>query len=238
MKLKRLTVAGFRGFNVERSIDFHDKLTVIAASNSRGKTSISEALELLIYGATSKVENANSKEEYWDSYRNRHFPEDKSAYIDATVGAAGEADQNLRVEIDADGKTTRRFINGKPVEEWPFHATIHTAARPFVLQHALKYLLLVSPSERFQGFAKLLGLNEVDGVFKAILSLCTKPTASLPPEGQRVLSELESLETRVAEMPGLKKIATNFKRGTEIAAEAYTLIEARADVLLESPPIS
>ena len=59
MKLKCLTAAGFRGFNAEQSIHFHDKLTVIAAPNSHGKTSISEALEFLIYGTTSKVDKAN-----------------------------------------------------------------------------------------------------------------------------------------------------------------------------------
>lgn len=232
MKLKRLTIAGFRGFNVESSIDFHDKLTVIAALNSYGKTSISEALEFLIYGATSKVEKADSKEEYKDSYRNRHFPADKSAYIEATFAVPGSTEQNLRVELDADGITTRRFDNGKPVEAWPFHATLLTAARPFVLQHALKYLLLVPPSDRFQGFARLLGLNEVDGVFQAILDLCTKPTASLPPDGQRILSELGSLETRIIAVPELKKVATSLRRGAENATDAYTLIEARADALL------
>ncbi|MEK7877915.1 MAG: ATP-binding protein, partial [Pseudomonadota bacterium] len=212
MRLRRLTIAGFRGFNAERSIDFHDKLTVVAAPNSHGKTSISEALEFLIYQATSKVENADAKEEYRDSYRNRHFREDRSAYVEATFVLQGGAEQQLRVELDADGVTTRKFIDSEPVERWPFHAMLVSAARPFVLQHALKYLLLVPPSGRFQGFARLLGLNEVDGVFQAILSLCTKPTASLPPEGQRILAELESLETRLTALPALKKVATNIRR--------------------------
>ncbi len=232
MKLKRLTIAGFRGFNVERSIDFHEKLTVIAAPNSHGKTSISEALEFLIYGATSKVEKADSKEEYKDSYRNRHFPEDRSAYVEATFAVVGSPEQKLRVELGTDGVTIRRFVDGKPVEAWPFHATLLTTARPFVLQHALKYLLLVPPSDRFQGFARLLGLNEVDGAFQAILGLCTKPTASLSSEGQRILSELISLETRVASLPELKKVAASLRRGTEKISDTYTLIEARADALL------
>jgi hypothetical protein len=233
VKLRRLTIAGFRGFNLERSIDFQERLTVIAAPNSHGKTSISEALEFLIYGATSKVEKADSsKEEYKDSYRNRHFPKDKPSYVEATLTEAQDIEQKLRVEIDVHGITTRRFVDGAPVEMWPFHATLHTAARPFVLQHALKYLLLVPPSERFQGFAKLLGLNEVDGTFQAILGLCTKPTASIPPEGQLILSELLALETRVTTVPELKKVAANFKRGAENADNAYALIYARSDVLL------
>lgn len=233
MKLRRLTIAGFRGFNVERSIDFNEKLTVIAAPNSHGKTSISEALEFLIYGATSKVERADSsKEEYKDSYRNRHFPKDKAAYVEATFVVADNVEQKLRVELGTDGVTIRRFVDGKSVEAWPFHATLLTAAKPFVLQHALKYLLLVPPSDRFQGFAKLLGLNEVDGVFQAIISLCTKPTTSLSSEGQHILSDLSSLEARIALTPSLKTVATSLKRGEEHLRATYTLIESRADSLL------
>jgi AAA domain len=233
VKLKRLTIAGFRGFNLERSIDFHERLTVIAAPNSHGKTSISEALEFLIYGATSKVEKADSsKEEYKNSYRNRHFPKDKPSYVEATFSVAQDIELNLRVELDADGITTRRFVDGAPVEIWPFHATLDTAARPFVLQHALKYLLLVPPSDRFQGFARLLGLNEVDGTFQSILGLCTKPTASISPEGQLILNELLALETRVIVVPELKNVATNFKRGAESADDAYALIDVRSDALL------
>lgn len=233
MKLRRLTIAGFRGFNLERSIDFHERLTVIAAPNSHGKTSISEALEFLIYGATSKVEKADSsKEEYKNSYRNRHFPKDKPSYVEASFSIAHDGEQKLRVELDADGITTRRFVDGAPVEIWPFHATLDTAARPFVLQHALKYLLLVSPSDRFQGFARLIGLNEVDGTFQAILGLCTKPTASIPPEGQLILNELLALETQVIAVPELKNVAMNFRRGAENLDDAYALIDVRSDALL------
>lgn len=231
MKLKQLTVAGFRGFNTERTIDFHDKLTVVGAANSHGKTSISEALEFLIYGATSKVEKADSKDEYKDSYRNRHFSPQDAAYIHAVFVDAGNMEKKLRVELDADG-TIRRFVDGKSVETWPFQTTLLTAARPFVLQHALKYLLLVPPSDRFQGFANLLGLNDLDGAFQAIVSLCTKPNASLPPEGQRLLNELDSLEAQIKTVAELKKVATNINKGTEGLDEAYLLIEKRADALL------
>lgn len=231
MKLRRLTVVGFRGFNDERSIEFHEKITVIAAPNSHGKTSISEAMEFLLYGATSKVERADSKEEYKDSYRNRHFPADKPAYIEAILGSAGDVEMKLRIEIDANG-ALRRFVDGKPVANWPFQAALASAARPFVLQHALKYLLLVPPSDRFQGFARLIGLNELDATFQALISLCTKPIASLLPEAQQILSELESIENRVKAVPELKKVTASLKRGAEEIADTYSLIEGRIDAIL------
>lgn len=232
MKIKKLTIAGFRGFNTERTIDVDDRLTVISARNSHGKTSISEALEFLIYGATSKVENADSKDEYRNSYRNRHYPTDEVAYIEVICSDAVQQNQAFRIELDPDGVTTRRFVDGKEVVEWPFQAKSRTAARPFVLQHALKYLLLVEPARRFEGFARLLGLNEVDLAFKAIIELCTKPAASVPQEAQRPLNELSALETRLASFANLKKVTTALKR--QAVDDAYRLTEERADKILNA----
>src|SRR5689334_12543051 len=114
MKLRQLTVAGFRGFNSARTIDFHDRLTLISAPNSHGKTSIIEALEFLLYGQTSKVESADSKEEYKDSYENRHHSSSEPAFVEVRCVDERLRDTVLRVESDARG--VRRFVNGQPVE--------------------------------------------------------------------------------------------------------------------------
>src|SRR5688572_30169046 len=144
MRLERLTVAGFRGFNSLRSIDFHPQLTLISAANSYGKTSITEALEFLVYGETSKVEQANSKEEYKDSYQNRHYSGADPAFVEARCARSDGTKVTLRIELHADGP--RRFVDGRPVADWPFAAELFTAARPFVVQHALKNLLLSAPN--------------------------------------------------------------------------------------------
>ena len=47
-----------------------------------------------------------------------------------------------------------RFVDGKPVQAWPCAAQMAKAARPFVVQQALKKLLLAKPADRFQGFAE------------------------------------------------------------------------------------
>lgn len=85
MKIRNLVVAGFRGFNAKCDpIEFHEKLTLVAGANSYGKTSISEALEWLLYGVTSKVEDADAKSEYKGSYRNCHFPQEEIPFVEAT----------------------------------------------------------------------------------------------------------------------------------------------------------
>ena len=110
MKLSRLRIAGFRGFNEERVIEFHDKLTLISAPNSHGKTSISEALEFLIFGQTSKVSQADSKDEYKDSYRNRHYPSEKPTVIEGIFADNG-AEEPLYIKEVIEEKTKDAAIH-------------------------------------------------------------------------------------------------------------------------------
>lgn len=232
MKLKRLRIAGFRGFNSERIIDFHERLTLVSAPNSHGKTSITEALEFLIYGETSKVASASSKEEYKGSYRNRHYPDDLPALIEATFTDHKDEPVVLRVELDSAG-SMQRFVNNAPVADWPFADKLGSTARPFVVQHALKNLLLVAPTERFQGFARLLGLNDVDVTQQAIVNLCTKPESSIPDRAKQALQDLQSLEERIAAIPELQVITKDFKHGPAQLGQVYKKVLARAENLLQ-----
>jgi hypothetical protein len=63
MKIMSKIVSGFRAFEDQREIQFDDRLTLVAAANSHGKTSTSEAFERRPYGQTSKVERADSNGE-------------------------------------------------------------------------------------------------------------------------------------------------------------------------------
>jgi len=110
MKIRSLTIQGFRGFN-ERCdpIDFHERLTLISGPNSYGKTSISEALEWLLYGVTSKVEGADAKIEYKGSYRNCHFPETETPFVEATFVGSDGGEIVYRGELGSDD-SIRRYL--------------------------------------------------------------------------------------------------------------------------------
>ena len=230
MKIKNITIQGFRGFNESRTIDFHERLTLIYAPNSYGKTSISEAFEWLLYGVTSKVKNADSKEEYKGSYRNCHLLEalDSSVVVTFLDGTSGiEYKGTLSSQ-----EVVRRFVDGKEVESWPLEEHLSKAPVPFILQHALKYLLLVNPDERFRGFARLLGLEKLDEIQRNLVSLCTKPDACLDVEAGDLLNKVARLEERLAKQAGLAGIEKAYKRAGGAFGETYDaiMVECRRQV--------
>lgn len=230
MRLEKLSVRGFRGFNEERTIRFHERLTVINAPNSHGKTSIVEALEFLIFGSTSKVERADSKDEYKDSYRNKHTPANEPSRIVLTLRTEADERLVLSCEIDSRGVLTR-FVNDAIVTQWPFSDDIEESARPFVVQHALKAILLAKPSDRFATLAKLLGLTDVARIQSELVSLCTKPESQISGDATRYLSSLESLieaANRSADLAELGKALGNTSEDPEAVLETA---HALADVL-------
>ena len=224
MRIKSLTIQGFRGFNEQCSIDFHERLTLVYAPNSYGKTSISEALEWLLYGVTSKVEKADSKDEYKGCYRNRHLPESLTPFVAARFSTDG-GETEFRGDLQ-DGDSVARSVDTREVQEWPIASQLTEANKPFILQHALKYLLLAKPGERFQKFASLLGLEELDTIQTNLISLCTKPDARIPAEVAELRRRVGALEARLSAQPTLRNIDRALKRGRQNLVQAYAAILA------------
>lgn len=220
MKIKNITIQGFRGFNEKQSLDFHDRLTLISAPNSCGKTSISEALEWILYGITSRVEKADSKEEYKGSYRNIHLHDSLTPFVKVVFLNNGGIEVEFQ-GILAEKETIQRFVNSKKVGSWPISEDLTKIPKPFILQHALKYLLLVPPKERFKGFARLLGLESLDLFLQNVLSLCTKPEAKIPDGVVRLLWKMNLLETRLYSQPTLVKISKAYKKSVAGFSDFY-----------------
>jgi hypothetical protein len=236
VKIKSLTIQGFRGFNEERTIELNEKLTLISAPNSYGKTSVSEALEWLLYQITSKVENADSKDEYKGSYRNRHLSGSLTPYVKVCFNDCGKEiefigelamDDTVKKSVVADGKAVE-------VDCWPLPEDILAYPRPFILQHALKYLLLTKPDDRFKGFARLLGLEILDNIQTDIISLCTAPERRIPPEVKALQSKVSTYEIHLANRPALISIYKLLKR-KEVAYDV--VMEAIKKECLKRVPV-
>ena len=224
MKIKSITIQGFRGFNEKQTIELHDQLTLLYAPNSYGKTSISEALEWLLYGITSKVEKALSTEEYKGSYRNLHLNESEPSFVNVVFLNKNGEEVTYLGGLGA-GDSLIKLVDGKQVDAWPIDHDLSQAPQPFILQHALKYLLLAKPDERFRGFAHLLGLESLESFQRNIQSLCTKPEACLPEEATQLLSSVSAIENRLASQPKLSHIYTEYKKGARGLKQTFVEID-------------
>jgi len=222
MTIKSLTSEGFRGFNEARTIQFDNALTLIAAHNSYGKTSISEAFEWLLYGQTSKVQAADSKDEYKGSYRNIHFPAGKDPCVSLVLDLHG-SEHVLKASLIGDD--IKRFLNGNDVADWPFADQMKASSKPFILQHALKNLLLATPVNRFASFAELLGFEALGELQKEIVAFCTKPNP--PREVLLLQNRIAALEDRLTRST-LRNLAKVFKKGSPEEIFATTVQAARA----------
>lgn len=225
MRISQATMQGFRGFNELQTLAFHSRLTVIYAPNSYGKTSISEAVEWLLYGATSKIEHADSKEEYRGSCRNRHLPAHEPAFVSVSFTHGNVETVYHGTLMDDDG--LRRTMDGNEVDRWPIADEIEVAPRPFVLQHTLKHLLLAKPDARFQRFARFLGLHHLDAIQRDVVALCTKPDACVPEPVKRLRREIGALDARLQARPSLSHVAALCKRGSSaLPAARAAVVEA------------
>jgi len=168
---------------------------------------------------------AEYKDEYKGSYRNRHLPQSLPATV-AVIFFEGTTELECKMEL---GQTDviNRSVNGSNVALWPFAAQLTISPRPFILQHTLKHLLLAKPDERYKGFARLLGLEELEQLQRHIVSLCTKPNAScIPHEVEKLVKDITAIEARLASQPKLAAIGKALKKGLLGLPKTYESIVA------------
>jgi len=147
------------------------------------------------------------------SYRNCHLDSNTNAFVKVCFNENGK---RTLFEAELTGEDDQiKSVDGHPVDNWPIDLDLGMVSRPFIMQHALKYLLLVGSDGRFKGFAQLLGFDELGNVQSDFVSLCTKPESSISPDIANFLTRIASIEGRLAARPGLKHVYTIYKKGED-----------------------
>ena len=209
MKIRSISIQGFRGFNDERTLDFHDRLTLVYAPNSYGKTSVSEGIGMAALWTTSKMANADYKGEYKGSFRNPHLSENENPIVRAVLVSSDKMHEMQGELLGAED--IKRVLDGSEVNEWIHLGSLNQVGKPFILQHSLKELLHVEPAQRFVRFASILGLQHIDDVQRNVVSLCTKHDTAVPHEVKALVDRVHQLRDRVQTLPELSAIAKCFK---------------------------
>lgn len=190
VSLASVAVRGFRGIGprAELRLEPGPGLTLVLGRNGSGKSSFSEALELLLTNANSRWSNGRSA--VWrDSWRNLH--DGHEVVIEATVHLDGvRGATRIRREWRPgasleDGETVVVPPSGSPaqIDALGWNQALVTR-RPFLPHNELGAAFDAGPSDLYDRMAQVLGLDEL------VAARNTLRTARL--DRDRKLKEAES----------------------------------------------
>ncbi|MGH3971310.1 MAG: AAA family ATPase, partial [Mycobacterium sp.] len=200
-RLVSLEIRGFRAFGTEaRTLQLDAPLVVLHAGNSQGKTSLTEAIEFLISGRSSRRDMlGGSKAEYHDSLRNAHLPaSDTEVYVQAVVRDGAGVTHQVRRELLCDfGQGTecdsRLLIDGieaNDLDQLGLPLADPPVRAPVLLQHTLRHVLSTEPKQRVGYFKALLSLTDLDHFRERVRAARGRVDAEQPGNAVRFVGTL------------------------------------------------
>ena len=188
-RFRSLSVKGFRSYGAaEQTLNLPGELAVVWGPNSKGKSSLAEAVEFLLTGRTARRElMASSQDEFADALRNAHLADGEDVHVAASVIAADGTRHDIKRTLIADyakrqNCRSRLEVDGAPVAESALAALGFVLSQPpldapVLAQHTLSYIFSVRPQDRSTYFKTLLDVNELDDLRNEVASLSGEVTA-------------------------------------------------------------
>jgi len=164
--VESITVEGFRGIGPKATVSLRPGpgLTLIVGRNGSGKSSFSEALELLLTGENQRWGSKRTR--IWkEGWRNLHHPDlariEAKLSIDGragsyTVARSWKAGENL----EDGGATVSSKGKSAPLTSLGWAEALSTY-RPFLSYNELGSMLEEGPSRLFDALASILGLEDL-----------------------------------------------------------------------------
>jgi len=172
MRLRELTIAGFRAFRLPQTIPLNANTVVIHGPNGSGKSSIVEAVEWLLFGDISRHRRAASPSEFAGEYlRNAHCSPTEPTFVEAKVLLDGR-ELTIRREYQSPRSLSRILVNGSAVKDLST-AGISTEwnARPILSQGEMKAFVDTEQRERYSEVAYILGLDILGEFRRSLMDL-------------------------------------------------------------------
>ena len=192
--LNSVRVQGFRGIgpSLELKLQPGPGLTLVVGRNGSGKSSLAEALELLLTGRSARWEDRSS---IWKSaWRNLHDPIQPKILAEFTWDG-GKIQLNREWKQDAEmDASTFTAQPASQLEEQGWKAALEDY-RPFLSHNELSTLLLREPSKLYDALYKILGLGDLTLALERLANLRKQDEAA----SKLLKSDLSSLKARLAQ---------------------------------------
>ncbi len=213
MKLIQIKPFYFRAFGDNPAVVFNHNITIFYGGNGAGKSSLSEALEWLLYGYTKRRRKGDeySRNEYKGSYVHIACPPITAPYVEAEIELSDGSTHFIRrtIKLDKAGlpldQESTLSIDGDQVNDFsPIGITYTEAHCPVIVQHGIQDFIHTRPIDRYRVISEALGLSELVE-FKDILDKAKNQRRNnpLPEVAQskiivtQLISKLKSIELNV-----------------------------------------
>lgn len=199
MKIRSLKIRGFRGFNEETDIPLTLGLNLIYAPNGWGKSSLAEALEWAVFGDTQRSIDAKSKVEFEGSYRNVHFDVGDTVCVGMSCEKEDQEIMLLR-KMDSTEETSL-FLTPNSFclpDTW--------LVRPIIYQHALQRFIHTEPRKRWDEFANILGLSELEKLRDTLVKVKNSKENAIPDDAKQFTNKLSQIRAKIESYKQLKDL--------------------------------
>jgi len=173
MRLKTVTISGFRGFKDKQTINLDKDVILIKGLNGCGKSSFVEALEWFFFDEISRKKKSLCKSEYSGSFlKNIHCEKSQETFVEVLVKIGGKERKIKKKWLSA--KKSERYIDDCSVENFlSLGISLAEIYKPILAQVEIKHYVETDPKDRWEETNKILGLgvlSEFRAALKELLS--------------------------------------------------------------------
>ncbi len=171
MRLKSITVQGFRGFNDNQIIDLDNNVVLVYGLNGTGKSGLAEALEWLFYDEISRRTRSQCKSEYTsDSIKNIHYDKRESPFVELTI-----ITNNKEIKIKKEFISATKCKFYVDTKEVPSFSSIGVSFdeihKPILGQSEIKRFVDTEQKDRWEEISRILGLEKLTSIREHLLHL-------------------------------------------------------------------
>lgn len=159
MRIQKITIEGFRGFNEKQTIHLDHDIVLIYGLNGSGKSSLVEALEWLFFEDISRRDRSACPSEYMSNYlRNVHYVGPGNPFVEATVLLNGVRRVVRKELVGVRGQCC--YVDGAEIEDFScLGVSLESHSKPILSQGEIRSFVDTEQKARWEEISSILGLK-------------------------------------------------------------------------------